>query len=109
MKNFPPNGFYFCCDVRGRRKWVSRGFEDYRKGMVVNGTNKYADQEFLTEIQRTSRKTVSELQGICEPPKFVSQPLCAYSYIYCSEDRPHLSPNSQEVLKQIVQNHKAEQ
>lgn len=78
MKNFPPNGFCFCCDVnrshvlRGRRKWVSRGFEDYRKGMVVNGTNTYADQEFLTEIQRTSRKSVSKLQSFCEPPKFIS-------------------------------------
>lgn len=95
--------------LRGRKKWVSRGFEDYRRGMVVNGTNKYVDQEFLTKIQRTSMKSMSELQEILEPPKFVSQPVCVYSYIYCSEERSHLSSNSQEVLNQIVQNHKVEQ
>lgn len=70
VKNLPSDGFYFRCDMnrghalRGKRKWVNREFEDYRKDMRVNGTNKCLDQKFLTWIQRTPRKSVGELQTL---------------------------------------------
>lgn len=52
---------------------------------------------------------MSELQDICESSQFVSELLCVYSYICCSEERSHIFHQIQEVLNRIVQNHKTEQ
>lgn len=67
-----------------------RRFEDYAKGIMVNGRKRNLDQKFLTQIQMTYRNSKSGLQEICETFNFRSQLLSVYPYVCFSEEKAHI-------------------
>lgn len=67
-----------------------RRFEDYAKGIMVNGRKRNLDQKFLTQIQMTYRNSKSKLQEICETFNFISQLFSVYPYVCFSEETAHI-------------------